>query len=130
MGNVYGGWGQIPPAPYGVHAKPIAQRLREYNLKAKAVKGMSLASLKAEIAAGRPVIIWVVGHVGRGTPITYVAKNGHETTVAQFEHTVIVIGYDKHKITVLDGSMVYSRYKKGFLQSWGVLGNQAVIMLE
>lgn len=130
VGNVYGSWGQIPPAPYGVHAKPIAHRLREYNLKAKAVRGMSLAGLKAEIAAGRPVIVWVVGHVNRGTPIAYTARNGHQTTVAKFEHTVIVIGYTEHKITVLDGSMVYSRYNKEFRRSWRVLGNQAVIMLE
>lgn len=130
VGSVYGGWGQIPPAPYGVHAKPVAQRLREYNLKAKAVRGMTLRELKAEIAAGRPVIIWVVGHVNRGTPIPYVAKNGHETTVAKFEHTVIVIGYDKHRITVLDGSRVYSRYQKEFMRSWDVLGNLAVIMLR
>lgn len=130
VGSVYGGWGQIPPAPYGVHAKPVAQRLREYNLKAKAVRGMSLKELKSEIAADRPVIIWVVGHVNRGTPIPYVAKNGHETTVAKFEHTVIVIGYDKHKVTVLDGSRVYSRYRKEFLRSWDVLGNMAVVMLK
>ena len=130
VGSVYGSWGQVPPAPYGVHARPIAQRLREYNLKAKAVRGMTLRELKAEVAAGRPVIVWVIGHVNRGTPIPYVAKNGHETTVAKFEHTVIVIGYDKHRITVLDGARVYSRYKKEFMRSWDVLGNLAVIKLS
>lgn len=130
VGSVYGSWGQIPPAPYGVHAKPIAQRLREYGLNAKAERGMTLAELKAEIAAGRPVIVWVIGHVGRGTPIPYTASNGHETIVAKFEHTVIVIGYTKHKITVLDGSSVYQRYTKDFLKSWNVLGNLAVVWIE
>ncbi len=130
VGSVYGSWGQIPPNPYGVHARPVAQRLREYGLNAKAVRGMSLAELKAEIAQGQPVIVWVIGHVGRGTPIPYTASNGHKTTVAQFEHTVIVIGYDKNKITFLDGGTVYQRYKKEFLRSWGVLGNMAVIWID
>jgi uncharacterized protein YvpB len=130
VGNVYGSWGQIPPAPYGVHSKPIAQRLREYGLNAQAVRGMTYQELKAEIAAGRPVIVWIVGHVALGTPVSYTASGGAVTTVARFEHTVIVIGYTEHKVTVLDGSRVYTRYKKGFMKSWGVLENQAVIWIE
>ena len=130
VGNVYGSWGQIPPYPYGVHSKPIAQRLREYGLNAQAVRDMTYKELKEEIAAGHPVIVWVVGHVGRGTPIPYTASGGAKTTVARFEHTVIVIGYSEHKVTVLDGAKVYSRYEKEFLRSWGVLENQAVIWID
>ncbi len=130
VGNVYGSWGQIPPAPYGVHAKPIAQRLREYGLNAQAVRGMTYKELKTEIAAGHPVIVWIVGHVGLGTPIPYTASGGAKTIVARFEHTVIVIGYTEHKVTVLDGSRVYTRYKKEFMKSWDVLENQAVIWIE
>ncbi len=130
VGSVYGSWGQIPPNPYGVHAKPIAQRLREFGLKAKAVSGLSYQQLKTEIASGQPVIVWVIGHVGLGTPVNYTARDGQTTTVAKFEHTVIVIGYTEHKITVLDGAKVYSRYQKEFQKSWGVLGNQAVIWID
>jgi len=130
VGSVYGGWGQIPPAPYGVHSKPIAHRLREYGLNAQAVRGMTYRELQEEIAAGRPVIVWIVGHLGLGTPVPYTASGGAVTTVARFEHTVIVIGYTEHKVTVLDGYRVYSRYKKQFVRSWGVLENQAVIWIE
>lgn len=130
VGSVYGSWGQIPPAPYGVHSKPIAQRLREYGLNAQAVRGMTYRELQEEIAGGRPVIVWIVGHLALGTPVPYTASGGAVTTVARYEHTVIVIGYTEHKITVLDGSRVYSRYKKQFMRSWGVLENQAVIWLE
>ena len=130
VGSVYGSWGQIPPAPYGVHAKPVAQRLREFGLKAQAVGGLTFKELRAEITAGQPVIVWIVGHVNRGTPIPYTASGGAVTTVARFEHTVIVIGYTEHKVTVLDGAKVYTRYKKEFLKSWDVLGNQAVIWLD
>ncbi|MBS3752011.1 MAG: C39 family peptidase [Anaerolineales bacterium] len=130
VGSVYGRWGQIPPAPYGVHAKPIAQRLRSFGLNAKAVRGMTLEELKAEIAAGRPVIVWVIGHLANGTSIPYTSSSGHKTTVARYEHTVIVVGYEKNKIYVLDGAKRYFSYENGFMSSWNVLGNMAVVWIE
>lgn len=130
VGDVQGSWGQIPPDDYGVHAKPIAQRLREYGLNAKSLRHMTLEELKGEIAAGRPVIVWVVGHVNRGTPVAYTAPGGAEITVAKFEHTVIVTAYGEHKITVQDGARVYSIYEGEFMKSWGVLENQAVIWID
>lgn len=130
VGDVYGSWGQIPPNDYGVHAKPIAQRLREFGLQAKSVRGMTWGELKEEIAAGRPVIVWVIGHVGQGTPVPYSLPGGAVTTVAKFEHTVIAIGYTESKIVVLDGARVYTKYKGEFLKSWGVLENQAVIWID
>ena len=130
VGSVYGSWGQIPPNAYGVHAKPIAQRLREFGLQAKHVREMTWRELKTEIAAGRPVIVWVVGHVNVGTPVPYTVPGGAVTTVAKFEHTVIAIGYTENKIIVLDGAKVYSKYKGEFLKSWGVLENQAVIWID
>ena len=130
VGDVYGRWGQIPPNDYGVHAQPIAQRLREYGLQAMSVRHMSLDELKAEIAAGRPVILWVVGHVKRGTPVPYTASDGEETIVAKFEHTVIAIGYTETKIRVLDGARKYYVYNGEFMKSWNVLENQAVIWID
>lgn len=130
VGTVHGAWGQIPPRDYGVHAKPVAKLLRTYGINAKAVRGMTWKALRTEIAAGRPVIVWVVGRVGRGTPIPYTAADGHETVVARFEHTVIVIGYTEHRVTVLDGSWVYSRRLNDFLESWSVLDNMAVILKD
>ena len=130
VGDVEGSWGQIPPEDYGVHARPIAQRLREYGLKAKSIRHMTLEELKGEIAAGKPVIIWVVGHVNRGTPVPYTSPSGETTTVAEFEHTVIVTGYTEHKVTVVDGARVYSIYQGEFLKSWDVLENQAVVWID
>jgi uncharacterized protein YvpB len=130
VGDVNGSWGQIPPDPYGVHAEPVAQRLREYRLKAKAVRGMTLEEIQAEIVSGQPVITWVIGHVGFGDPEEYTSSSGAKTVVAKFEHTVVVIGYTDNKITVLDGSRIYSIYKKTFTRSWDVLGNQAVIWID
>ncbi|MBE9524341.1 MAG: C39 family peptidase [Chloroflexi bacterium] len=128
VGNVHAPWGQIPPSAYGVHARPVAKLLRKYGLDAGAVKNMSWDALRTEITAGRPVIVWVIGHVERGTPVPYTSSDGHTTTVARFQHTVIVTGYSANSVTIVDGAWVYSRSKNDFLRSWGVLGNMAVIM--
>jgi uncharacterized protein YvpB len=127
VGNVNAPWGQVPPADYGVHAGPVAGVLREYGLDAKAVHGMTWKGLRREISVGRPVIVWVIGRVGLGTPIPYTSPDGHETVVARFEHTVIVTGYTQRRVTVLDGYWVYERPVNDFLDSWAVLGNMAVV---
>jgi len=127
VGNVHAPWGQIPPSAYGVHARPVAKLLRKYGLNASAERNMSWDALRTEIAAGRPVIVWVIGHVERGTPVPYTSSDGHTTTVARFQHTVIVTGYSANSVTIVDGAWVYSRSKNDFLRSWGVLGNMAVV---
>lgn len=126
VGSVYGGWGQIPPNPYGVHAAPVAKLLREYGVKAQAVKNLTLEEAFEEIASGNPVMVWVVGHVepGQGTEIEV---NGVTRVVARYEHTVILIGYDEHTVTILDGKKIYQRPIERFIASWGALENMAIL---
>lgn len=127
VGSVHEPWGQTPPNGYGVHAAPVAGLLQEYGLNAVAVQGITWDQLRSEISQGRPVIVWVVGRVGRGTPVAYTSSSGRETTVARFEHTVILTGYTQAEVTVLDGYWVYSKPVGDFLASWEVLGNMAVV---
>ena len=128
VGSVFGTWGQTPPNAYGVHAAPVAKLLREYGLDAQAQRGMSLNELKREIANGRPVIVWIVGHVWQGTPQDYRAKDGSTVTVAGYEHTMMAYGYDLSGIYLIDaGNASRKAYSYAvFLDSWGVLGNMAV----
>jgi len=128
VGDVHGSWGQIPPQPYGVHAEPIAALLRTYGLDAQAVRNLSLDALRLEIVSGRPVVAWVTGQVAWGTPVPYIASDGSRTIVARYEHTVMVIGYNKYEVSILDGAQVYTRQWSDFERSWAVLGNMAVIM--
>jgi uncharacterized protein YvpB len=128
VGSVYGVWGQTPPKPYGVHARPVAIALRKFGLNARAQYGMTLEELKFEIANGRPVVVWVVGHVWEGKPIIYTAEDGSEVTVVRYEHTMLAYGYDKAGIYLIDAGSGTKRnysYKK-FTVSWDVLGNMAV----
>ena len=126
VGFPYGTEGQLPPNSYGVHAEPIASILREYGVTATAKKGMTFFEIKQQIASGNPVIAWVIGNVWNGYPVSYTSESGNTTTVARYEHTVIVIGYDSYGVTVVDGNMVYWRAKADFLNSFSVLGNMAV----
>ncbi len=128
VGSPNGAWGGIPPASYGVHANPVARLLRSYGLRAEAHKDLSWNDLRAEIAAGRPVIVWLIGQVWAGAPVDYTASDGATTTVARFEHTMILFGYDETRVHLADA---YSGWNETFpldtfLASWKVLGNMAV----
>jgi subtilisin-like proprotein convertase family protein len=126
VGDVYGAWGQIPPAPYGVHAEPVAALLRDYGLNAYAHRPLSWDGLRAEIATGRPVIVWIIGSVVNGIPVYYTSSDGHLTTVARYEHTVIVTGYTETSVTYLNGSRLDTRSVGQFLESWSALGNMGI----
>jgi LysM repeat protein/uncharacterized protein YvpB len=129
VGDPYGRWGNIPPYPYGVHAGPVAEVLRQYGLKAEARKGIKWRELRAEIAAGRPVIVWIVGRMWSGIPVPYSSPGGPDTTVARYEHTMILTGYDPESVRVIDASTgAHQAYPLSqFLESWSALGNMAVL---
>ncbi len=122
-------WGEIPPESYGVHAAPVATLLQVYGLQAEARKGMRWDELRAEIAAGRPVIVWVIGQVWRGIPIRYKPQSGPRTTVARFEHTMILIGYSASEVVLIDAytGEILTKRLQNFRRSWDTLGNMAVI---
>jgi subtilisin-like proprotein convertase family protein/uncharacterized protein YvpB len=126
VGSVYGAWGQIPPDPYGVHAEPVAELLRDYGVTAYAHRPLSWSELKTEIAAGRPVITWIIGSIYNGIPVYYTPSDGLYTIVARYEHTVIVTGYTSSKVYYLNGDTIYTRSTEQFLDSWSALGNMAI----
>jgi uncharacterized protein YvpB len=128
VGSVNGHWGYTPPKSYGVHAFPVAQALRGLGLNAVAYSDLAWDELRAEVAAGRPVIVWVIGHMWGGKSQMYTAQDGSQVKVARFEHTMILIGYDEWEVTLIDASYgkSWSYPVKEFLRSWKVLGNMAV----
>lgn len=127
VGNVYGGWGQTPPNPYGVHAEPIADRLNDFGMDATAVRSFSWDELRYEIAQNRPAEVWVIGAVASGWPEYYLPPDGQLTVVAPYEHSVIITGYDEYFVWVLNGDTEYRYSIQQFLDSWGVLRNMAVL---
>jgi uncharacterized protein YvpB len=128
VGDANGDWGNTPPLSYGVHAEPVAVTLRSFGLQARAYRGLSWDDLRSEIAAGRPVIVWVIGQMWPGTPQQYFSRGGETTTVARFEHTMILVGYEPGKVHVVDAytgrNQTYSQ--RTFMNSWKVLGKMAI----
>ena len=128
VGSVYGGWGNIPPGAYGVHAGPIAALLRAYGLQAEGGRGYTFDDLRAEIAAGHPAEVWVTGHTYPGAPEFFQpASSKAIMPVARFEHTVIAYGYTPTTVTILDGGSSYQVPIERFLDAWASLGNMAVM---
>lgn len=129
VGRVNGAWGNIPPNSYGVHAEPIAQNLRFYGLDALAYYGFTFEKLQQEIAAGRPVIVWVIGDIWAGTAINYTSSDGETNVVARYEHSMILIGYDQNYVYLVNASngATETHSISNFIGSWAVLGNQAIV---
>jgi uncharacterized protein YvpB len=113
-----------------VHAEPVAELLRAYGVPAYAHRPLSWDQLRGEITAGRPVYVWIVGTVNRGTPVYYTPLDGLLTIVAPYEHVVMVTGYSSYNVTIQDGSSTYTRSVKEFLESWSALGNMAITANE
>jgi LysM repeat protein len=112
-----------------VHADPVARELRNYGLDAHAGHNLSWGEVQVEIAAGRPVIVWVIGSIWAGTPKQIQTEDGQTVTVANNEHTMILIGYSETNVQLVDALTGYTvTYSlDNFLTSWSVLGNMAVV---
>jgi len=132
VGDPDGVWGNIPPNDYGVHSSPVADLLGDYGLPAVAYKSLSWDELRAEIASGDPVIVWIIGdyslNLVNGTPRYYTASsNGNTTIVSRYEHTVILIGYSPSSVAILNGSHFIDVPLIQFLDSWSALDFMAVL---
>jgi subtilisin-like proprotein convertase family protein len=132
VGDPDGIWGQIPPNDYGVHAPPIADVLRDYGATANSFRSLQWNDLRAEIASGNPVIVWIIGggsySLVNGIPHFYTAHStGNTTIVARYEHTVILVGYTPTYVTVLNGSRFVDVPLDQFLDSWSVMQFMAVL---
>ena len=126
VGSVRGAWGQVPPNSYGVHAGPVARLLRARGVPAFFHIYTPWSTIQSEIAAGRPVIVWVTGHVEPGHGQIYTAPSGHRTVIAPFEHTVILVGYTPDTVTFSDEGRQYRRLLTTFFDAWAPLRNMSI----
>lgn len=129
VGNVYDTPGNLPPRGYGVYAGPVATLLKEaYGLPAAARRNLTEYELRAEIASGRPVIVWYIYAFRVTAAYDLTSSDGTVFRAAAFEHTGIVIAYDSTSFTVVDAYTGWAQRvsRDPFLNSWAVLGNIAV----
>lgn len=127
VGDINGAMGQLPPNSYGIHAAPIADMLQDYGIPAIAKKNWTFSGIKQEIAAGNPVIAWIVNLPFDIDSENYTASNGNTSKVARFEHTWIIIGYNASTVTVVDSNWTYNVKISEFMDRWEALDKQVVI---
>jgi uncharacterized protein YvpB len=127
VGDVNSIWGQIPPYAYGVYSGPVADLLVSYGLPAQSVKDYTLDQVKQKLSESKPIIVWVIGNMEWSRTTDYTDSKGRITKVAPFEHVVILTGYDADSIRYMTNGRFYDTPTDVFLNSWGVLGNMAVI---
>ena len=129
VGDVNGPGEQLPPAGYGVHAEPIAARLRAVGLPATASRGRDLDWLRDRLAEGRPVIVWATGMLDAPQPVTMRDASGRAFVVARGEHTFLAVGYEPGRILLVDSATGAEKAvpERRFDASWAVLGRQAVV---
>jgi uncharacterized protein YvpB len=128
VGSPDGVWGQIPPNSYGVHANPIEDALVSFGLPVYGERNVTWDFVRAEIASGRPVIVWIIGAMWNGTPIAYTDSQNRTAIVAHYEHTMMLIGYDPTTVWAVDAydGLTKAFPLSSFLASWAVLENMAV----
>ena len=120
--------GTMPPTGYGVYVGPIAANLRSFGFDARAWREWSLEGLKAELAAGRPVIIWATYDMQLPGVETWVSSDGATSVVVKWQHTFIAVGYDEeglYLVDAYDGVSKYFSYEE-FIPAWDQLGRMAV----
>lgn len=120
--------GSMPPMGYGVYAEPVAATLRSFGLDADAHRAMSLRTLKQELAAERPVIVWATYDMQLPGTQTWVSSDGETSTVVQWQHTFVVVGYDESGLTLVDaydGGVRWFSYQT-FAPAWDQLNRMAV----
>ena len=120
--------GSMPPLGYGVYVEPVAATLRSFGLEARARRGWSLDGLKAELAAGRAVVVWATYDMQLPGVETWVSSDGATSDVVRWQHTFIAVGYDEGSVTLVDaydGETKTFPYE-AFTPAWDQLGRMAV----
>jgi uncharacterized protein YvpB len=120
--------GSMPPVGYGVYVGPIAANLRSLGLEAQAQQEWSLDGVKAELAAGRPAIVWATYDMQLPGVETWVSSDGATSVVVQWQHTFIAVGYDEsglYLVDAYDGVTKHFSYE-AFVPAWEQLGRMGV----
>jgi uncharacterized protein YvpB len=122
--------GSMPPLGYGVYVEPVAATLRSFGLEARAQEGWSLDGLKAELAAGRPVMVWATYDMQLPDVETWVSSDGVTSVVVQWQHTFIAVGYDEGSVYLVDAydGVTKTFDYETFVPAWDQLGRMAVTL--
>lgn len=126
-GNIDGEYGRTDD--YGVYAEPIRRVLANLGLEVQHLSG-GPDEIRAQIRQGRPVIAWVTYGMQAETPTQVQLSDGQLVTLVPYEHTVVVVGYNRDGLWVNDpyaGTQDF--YTEGdFVRSFAYLGNMGLVV--
>jgi uncharacterized protein YvpB len=120
--------GSLPPYGYGVYSEPVAATMRDYGLDARPVYALGLDGVKAELLAGRPVLVWATYGMELNDPIEWTSVDGRVSTIVPFMHTFLVVGFDEEGVFLLDAFDATVQYYtfETFLPAWNLFDEMAV----
>ena len=112
---------------YGVYAEPIREILTANGLETTYVKG-GLAGIKRALDRRHPVIAWVTYRLRVQQPVEIALSTGQEVKMVNYEHTVVVTGYNQEGFWVNDPYDGQEHFYKStdFARAFGYLDNMAL----
>jgi uncharacterized protein YvpB len=126
-GDIHGEHGGI--IDYGVYAEPLVPVLERRGYNAVVFYG-GVSRLKANVAAGNPVVVWITTGKYVERPVYRRSYNGDTFKLVPGEHTVVVYGYDAkgvHIMDVSDGGFYYTEWAS-FLRRWSYFDQMSLVI--
>lgn len=127
-GSISAAWGGTKN--YGVYAEPIAAVLRRHGFNHAYVFYGGANTLRAEVAAGHPVVAWISGTWGASPRIVLRDDAGASYSLIPYEHAVTVYGYDDAGVWVMDpgAGEKYHVSWTTFLAGWDQIDGMALVV--
>ncbi len=112
---------------YGVYAEPIREILTANGLETTYVEG-GLAGIKRALDRRHPVIAWVTYRLRVQQPVEIALSTGQKVKMVNYEHTVVVTGYNQEGFWVNDPYDGQEHFYKStdFARAFGYLDNMAL----
>jgi uncharacterized protein YvpB len=112
---------------YGVYAEPIREVLAANGLEATYVED-GLDGIKRALNREHPVIAWVTYRLRVEQPVEITLSTGQEVKMVNYEHTVVVTGYNQEGFWVNDPYDGKEHFYKStdFARAFGYLDNMAL----
>jgi uncharacterized protein YvpB len=112
---------------YGVYAGPIRDILWANGLEATDVEG-GLEGIRRALDMRHPVIAWVTYRLRVQQPVEITLSTGQEVKMVNYEHTVVMTGYNQEGFWVNDpyDGKEYFHKSTDFARAFGYLDNMAL----
>jgi uncharacterized protein YvpB len=126
-GNIHGPHGGV--RDYGIYAEPLVPVLEQHGYGATVFYG-GVSRLKANLAAGNPVVVWITTGRYEERPVYRFSHEGETFKLVPYEHTVVAYGYDDGGIYLMDvgdGGFYYTEWSS-FLRRWSYFDQMALVI--